>query len=126
MGQKRIFWYNRWCRHHTTSKNYLNKGPTSKLTEFFSRYDFTESLHVFTSNGQLSKLKVISRDSSPGLGIRSRGGSRPSDKEGGRGHLDPETKLTYPDTQRARVQASHPLTKSLNKKSKKWPQAGKV
>ena len=73
-------------------KNYLNKGPTSKLTEFFSRYDFTESLHVFTSNGQLIKLKVISRDSSPGLGISSRGGSRPSDKEGGRGHLDPETK----------------------------------
>ena len=92
MGQKRIFWYNRWCRHHTTSKNYLNKGPTSKLTEFFSRYDFTESLHVFTSNGQLIKLKVISRDSSPGLGISSRGGPRPSDKEGGRGHLDPETK----------------------------------
>lgn len=73
-------------------KNYLNKGPTSKLTEFFSRYDFTESLHVLTSNGQLIKLKVISRDSSPGLGISSRGGSRPSDKEGGRGHLDPETK----------------------------------
>ena len=47
---------------------------------------------MFTSNGQLIKLKVISRDSSPGLGISSSGGSTPSDKEAGRGHPDPETK----------------------------------
>ena len=66
-----------------TSKKFVNKGPTSKLTEFFSQCDgmISQETYMYLKDNQPIKLKFTSWDSSPS----SSGGSRPSDKEGGGG-----------------------------------------